>query len=112
MEEELCTLLVNDFKYVTRSREFTNNPYLKSLKKHEMSNSFGIYRFSAKKIEHFFFISTTQTHNARDTMLNHLIDLENLVTELQTKISELFIYINKYPEPEFYLSKKNNRFFI
>jgi DNA-binding CsgD family transcriptional regulator len=103
--QEISNLLINGFCYVTRSREDTDDFYLQTLTERDMSNSLGIYRFSPNKIEHFFFIASSENYTARDMMINYLSDLDKVVDELGVEIAKVFEK-NKRPKPEFFLSSK------
>ena len=109
LEQELIHLLINGFCYVTRSREATDNYYLRALAERAMSNSLGIYKFSTNKIEHFFFIASEEDCGARDIMLNHLDDLNNIVSFLRAEIEKLFDQNNR-PKSEFFLNEKITEF--
>lgn len=105
-EKELITLSINKLTYVTRSREYTDNEYMRLLEEIGMSNSVGIYRFSPKKVEHFFFISSSNDPFCRDKIINHLKDLEVLVNRLSPIIDKAFLETQIKPLPEFFLTKE------
>lgn len=93
--EELQYLHQKKFSYVTRTDSNTSQEYLRWLKKFQMANALGIYKFGPERIDSVFFIFNDQFGKRRDVLINQIPLLETHMNSIAHKIDKIFYYIKK-----------------
>jgi len=106
LTQELIYLTKRKFHYVTRANDQNHNQYLTWLKKLELNNSVGVYKFNQTRIDSFFFICEANNAKQRDDLINNMQWLERHVNSLTTRINKLSQNIINYNEVDFFIDKE------
>lgn len=105
LTQELIYLTERKFHYVTRANDQNHNQYLTWLKKLELNNSVGVYKFNQTRIDSFFFICEANKAKQRDDLINNMQWLEHHINSLTPKINKLSQDIINYTQVDFIIDK-------
>ncbi len=106
LSKELINLQKHNYSYVSRSEDHRYSGYIESLKKMNMHNSVGIYKFSKKRIDSFFYIYENHFGEKRDIIFNNLKTIEQHTNNIIYRLRELKPFIEENDNYEFILNQE------